>query len=77
MTQLRWRLGLALVLLVGVSQVFSRERAFFAAGDPHVLLDVRDDVREYDDLASWPSAFGQFDNHGFVHCASGAFTEAG
>lgn len=71
------RAGLSALLALAVWGVFQPAYRFFRAPDPQILLDVRDDIRGYPDLAAWPPEFGRFESEGFVHCASGAFTDAG
>ena len=75
----RWmgRAALALCLLGVAGKVFGRELGFFAAPDPKVLLEIREDIRAYDDLTRWPAGYGEVESEGFVPCPSGAFTDAG
>jgi len=72
-----WRVGVSLGLLGLIGSVFARELGFFVAPDPKVLLEVRDDIRLYDDLSRWPPGYGRFENEGFVPCLSGAYTDSG
>ena len=71
------RAALALCLLGAIVTVCHRELGFFVAPDPRVLLDVRDDIRVFEDLSKWPPSHGAFTNEGFVRCASGAWSASG
>ncbi len=72
-----WRALCAAGLLALVGFVCRREFAFFVAPDPEVLLEIRDDIRNVEDLAQWPAGHGRFENHGFIPCRSGAFVDSG
>lgn len=71
----RWVLALMLLGLVGAG--FSRELGFFVRPDPPLLLEIRKDIRNYDDLSRWPADKGRFENHGFVPAVSRSFVESG
>lgn len=65
------------MLLGLVGAGFSRELGFFVRPDPPLLLEIREDIRHYDDLDQWPEGKGEFNNAGFVPSVSGSFVESG